>query len=68
MLIRDYTKPELVHFIEYWNFTESEMQYFLLKSRDYSNIRISVEMNVSEPQVSILAKRVKSKIQRIQKS
>ncbi len=68
MLIRDYTKPELEHFIEYCNFTESEMQYFLLKSRDYSNIRISVEMNVSEPQVSILAKRVKSKIQRIQKS
>ena len=68
MLIRDYTKPELEHFIEYCNFTDSEMQYFLLKSRDYSNIRISVEMNVSEPQVSILAKRVKSKIQRIQKS
>lgn len=68
MLIRDYTKPELEHFIEYCNFTESEMQYFLLKSKDYSNIRISVEMNVSEPQVSILAKRVKLKIQRIQKS
>lgn len=68
MLIRDYTKPELEHFIEYCNFTESEMQYFLLKSKDYSNIKISVEMNVSEPQVSILAKRVKLKIQRIQKS
>lgn len=68
MLLRDYTKPELERFIEYCNFTDSEMQYFLLKSRDYSNIRISVEMNVSEPQVSILAKRVKSKIQRIQKS
>jgi len=68
MLLRDYTKPELERFIEYCNFTDSEMQYFLLKSRDYSNIRISVEMNVSEPQVSLLAKRVKSKIQRIQKS
>lgn len=68
MLLRDYTKPELERFIEYCNFTDSEMQYFLLKSRDYSNIKISVEMNVSEPQVSILAKRVKSKIQRIQKS
>lgn len=68
MLLRDYTKPELDHFIEYCNFTESELQYFLLKSKDCTNIKISIEMNVSEQQVCILAKRVKSKIQRVQKS
>lgn len=68
MLIRDYTKPELDHFIEYCNFTETELQYFILKAKDYSNTKISVEMNISEPQVSILAKRVKNKIKRIQKS
>lgn len=67
MLLRDYTKPELEHFIEYCNFTESELQYFLMKSKDYSNIRISMEMHVSEQTVSLLGKRVKSKMQRIQK-
>lgn len=67
MLLRDYTKPELDYFVEYCNFTESEMQYFLMKSKDYSNIRISMEMHVSEQTVSLLGKRVKSKMQRIQK-
>lgn len=65
MLLRDYTKPELERFIEYCNFTDSEMQYFLLKSKDKSNIQISFEMNISERQVSTLAKRVKRKISRM---
>lgn len=66
MLLRDYTKPELERFIEYCNFTDDEMRYFLLKSRDCSNVKISMEMNVSEPQVSKLAQRVKAKIKRIE--
>jgi len=65
MLLRDYTRLELNHLIENCNFTESELQYFLLKSKDYSNIQISFEMNISEQQVSRLAKRVKQKINRI---
>ncbi len=65
MLLRDYTRPELNHLIENCNFTESELQYFLLKSKDYSNVQISFEMNISEQQVSRLAKRVKQKINRI---
>ena len=65
MLLRDYTKPELERFIEYCNFTDSEMQYFLLKAKDKSNIQISFEMNISERQVSTLAKRVKRKISRM---
>ena len=65
MLLRDYTKPELDRFIEYCNFTESEMRYFLLKSKDKSNIQISFEMNISERQVSTLAKRVKDKMARM---
>ncbi len=65
MLLRDYTLPEINHFIENCNFTESELQYFKLKSKDWSNIKISIEMNISEQQVSKLAKRVKNKIKRI---
>lgn len=65
MLLRDYTKPELEYFIEQCNFTDSELEYFNLKAKDYSIIKISMEMNVSPRQVSILAERVKRKIKRI---
>lgn len=65
MLIRDYTKPELDKFIENCNFTDNEMQYFLLKSKDKSIVQISFEMHISEQQVSNLARRVKSKMNRI---
>ena len=65
MLLRDYTKPELDNFVENCNFTESELQYFRLKSKDKSIVQISYEMNISERQVSVLAKRVKTKISRM---
>lgn len=65
MILRDYTKPELEYFIEQCNFTDSELEYFNLKAKDYSIIKISMEMNVSPRQVSILAERVKRKIKRI---
>ncbi len=64
-LLRDFTKPELDMFRELCNFTEDEMMYFNLKAKDKSNVQIAFEMNISEPQVSKLAKRVKSKILRV---
>lgn len=65
MLIRDYTKSELENCVQKCNFTDNELQYFLLKSKDKSIVQISYEMNISERQVSVLAKRVKSKISRM---
>ena len=65
MLLRDYTKPELNRFIDNCNFTDSELQYFLLKSKDKSIVQISFERNISEQAVSRLAKRVKAKMNRI---
>lgn len=64
-LIRDFTVPELERFRELCNFTEDEMEYFNLRAKDKSNTEISLSMNVSLPQVSKLAKRVKSKILRV---
>lgn len=64
MLLRDFTKAELDLLEENCNFTDSELQYFKLKSKDKSNVQISFEMNISERQVSYLAKRVKTKINR----
>ena len=65
MKIRDFTVPELNRFRELCNFTEDEMLYFNLRSQDKSNVQISLELHVSEAQVSKLAKRVKSKMKRI---
>ena len=65
MKIRDFTVPELNKFRELCNFTEDELMCFNLRAKDKSNIQIALEMNVSEAQVSKLAKRVKSKILRI---
>jgi len=65
MLLRDYTKPELDFLISMCNFTENELQYFMLKSKDKSIVQISFEMNISEQQVSKLARRVKNKINRV---
>ena len=65
MKIRDFTKPELDKFRELCNFTQDEMTYFNLRGQDKSNIQIAFEMNISEAQVSKLAKRVKSKIIRV---
>lgn len=64
-LIRDFTKPELDMFRELCNFTEEEMTYFNLRAQDKSNAAIAQEMYISEPKVSILAKRVKSKMIRV---
>ena len=65
MKIRDFTRPELQYFREQCNFTKDERWYFDLRAKDCSNVEISLMMNVSESQVSKLAKRVKSKILRV---
>ena len=65
MKLRDFTVPELNKFRELCNFTDDELKYFNLRSKDNSNIQIALEMNVSEAQVSKLAKRVKNKMKRI---
>lgn len=65
MKLCDFTVPELDRFRELCNFTDEELEYFNLKSRDVSNIQIALKMNISESKVSILARKVKSKIKRI---
>lgn len=65
MKIRDFTVPELDKFRELCNFTTDELRYFNLRAKDKSNVQIALEMNVSEPQVSKLAKRVKNKMIRV---
>lgn len=62
MKICDFTVPELDRFRELCNFTDMELKYFNLRSRDKSNVQIAQELNVSESTVSVLARKVKRKI------
>lgn len=64
-MIYDFTIPELDMFRELCNFTPSEREYFELRSKGKSNVEIALSMNVSESQVSKLARKVKSKMLRI---
>lgn len=65
MQIYDFTKPELDELRALCNFTYDERQYFDLRSQGKSNVQIAMEMNVSESKVSVLARKVKSKIKRV---
>lgn len=65
MKIRDFVEYELEVFRHNCNFTEDELTYFNLRAKDKSNVQIALEMNISESQVSKLAKRVKTKILKI---
>ena len=65
MKIRDFVEWELDMFREDCNFTDAELQYFNLRAKDKSNVEIALTMNISEAQVSKLAKRVKAKILKV---
>ena len=61
----DFTTPELEQLRYLCNFSDDELKYFDLRAKHKSNTFISLEMHVSEPQVSKLAKRVRDKIKRV---
>jgi hypothetical protein len=65
MQIYDFVEPELEKLRELCNFSDDELEYFNLRARRKSNVAIALAMNVSESQVSKLAKRVKAKIVKI---
>lgn len=60
--IYDFTTPELIQLEDLCNFSDDELQYFILRAKHKSNVYIAMQMNVSEAQVSKLAKRVMNKI------
>ena len=65
MKIYDFVEWELQKFRDECNFTDDELEYFNLKAKNKSNIQISIEMCISEPQVTKLAKRVKTNILKV---
>lgn len=65
MQLYDFTVPELEQLRRLCNFSDDELSYFNLRVKHKSNVFISIEMNISEAQVSKLAKRVKIKIKKV---
>lgn len=65
MQVYDFTVPELNKFRELCNFSNDELEYFNLRAKHKSNVEVALTMNVSEGQVSKLARRVKDKIIRV---
>ena len=65
MKICDFTKPELDKFRRECNFTEIERQCFDLKAKDRTNIQLSMELNVSESTISVIMRRVRTKITKV---
>lgn len=65
MQIYDFVNWELNKLRQECNFSEEELEYFNLRAKHYSNQQIAIKMNISESKVSVLAKRVKSKILRV---
>lgn len=65
MKLYEFTVPELNKFRELCNFTDEELCYFNMKSKDKSHVEIAMHMNISEAKVAKLSKRVRDKIIRI---
>ena len=63
--IYDFVESELQYLRDRCNFSDEETCYFNLRAKHYSNLQISLAMNVSEGKVSKLAKSVKQKIIRV---
>lgn len=61
MRIYDFVNWELQKFRDECNFTSDELAYFNLRAKQYTNQQIAIKMNVSESQVSKLARRVKTR-------
>ncbi len=65
MKICDFTNPELEKFRKECNFTDIERQCFELKAKDRTNIQLAMELNVSESTISVVMRRVRTKITRV---
>lgn len=65
MKICDFTKPELEKFRKECNFTDIERRCFDLKAKDWTNTKLSMELNVSESTISVIMRRVRTKITKV---
>lgn len=65
MKVSSFTKRELDAFREECNFTPIERQCFELKAKDYTNVQLAMELNISESTVSVTMRRVRAKVTKV---
>jgi len=65
MKIANFTQSELDLFREECNFTDIESRCFELKAKDWTDVQISIELNISESTVAVTMRRVRNKIDKI---
>ena len=66
MRIYDFIEPELDYFRRTCNFSDDELSYLNYKAQRYTNREIAIKLKVSEPTVSTIARRVRTKITKAQ--
>ena len=65
MMLKDCIQSEIDAYIQGCNFTDDEMQYFLLKAKGKTDVQIADSMFVSTRKVATLSSRVRTKIGRL---
>ena len=65
MMLKDCIQSEIDSYIQGCNFTDDEMQYFLLKAKGKTDVQIADSMFVSTRKVATLSSRVRTKIGRL---
>ena len=68
MKVSQFTQSELDLFREECNFTDVESRCFELKARDWTDVQISIELNISESTVAVTMRRVRNKIDKVLRS
>ena len=65
MILSKCIQSELEPYIQGCNFTDDEMQYFLLKAKGKTDVQIADAMFVSTRKVTTLSSRVRAKMSRL---
>ena len=64
-LIKDYVESELNFYRKECNFTEDELAWFNMKSKEWSDVKIAMELDMSVSKVNKLSGKVRAKIKRV---
>ena len=68
MKIYEFIEPELDYFRATCNFSDEELGYLNYRAKHFTNKEIAIKMNMSEAKISNLARSVKRKINKAQKT
>jgi len=65
MMLKNCIQSELDPYIQGCNFTDDELQYFLLKAKGKTDIQVADAMFISTRKVTTLSSRVRAKMSRL---